>query len=148
MVNDPLSGVAGGVAGTTAMTLVLFIADAFTGFQIRPFQAIAAMVGTPDDVLVGFLLFFGAGAIAWPLLFVSFSEFLPGERGAVKGMVFATVLWTSFALAFSPALTLPGLVLYLAFTWVAHLVYGGILGEVYGRIADHDTDFVTPAEGV
>ena len=139
MVNDPLSGIAGGVAGTAAMTIVLFIADALTGFQIRAFQQIAVLVGIPGNVVLGFLLFVAAGAIAWPLLFVALCEFLPGGSDAAKGMVFASVLWISFALAFSSGLGGFSLMLYLALTWLAHLVYGFTLGAVYDRLADRLT---------
>ena len=148
MVNDPLSGIAGGVAGTTVMTLALFIADAFTGFSIRPFQEIAILVGTPDDVFLGFLVFVAAGAVAWPLLFVALCEFLPGRSDATRGAVFASVIWISFALAFSSGLGGMALVAYLALTWLAHIVYGLTLGTVYDRLADRDTHLVTPAEGI
>lgn len=148
MVNDPLSGIAGGVAGTTAMTLALFIADAFTGFAIRPFQEIAVLVGTPENVFLGFLVFVAAGSVAWPLLFVALCEFLPGGTDATKGVVFATVLWLSFALAFSSGLGGLALVVYLVLTWAAHAIYGLTLGTVYDRLADRDTHLVTPTEGV
>lgn len=148
MVNDPLSGITDGVAGTTTMTLALFIADAFTGFEIRPFEEIAVLVGTPDDVFLGFLVFVAAGTVAWPLLFVALCEFLPGGTDATKGAVFASVLWISFALAFSTELGGLALVVYLVLTWLAHVVYGLTLGTVYGRLADRDTHLVTPAEGV
>lgn len=148
MVNDPLSGIAGGVTGTTAMTLALFIADAFTGFEIRPFEEIAVLVGTPNDVFLGFLVFVAAGAVAWPLLFVALCEFLPGGTDATKGAVFASVLWISFALAFSTELGGVALLLYLVLTWLAHVVYGLTLGAVYGRLADRDTHLFVPAEGI
>lgn len=139
MVSDPLSGIAGGLAGTAVMTIILFIADALTGFQIQAFRAIAGFVGTPNDILLGFFVFVGAGAIAWPLLFVALDEFLPGDSDAVSGMVFASVLWISFALAFSPGVGGFNLFLYLALTLLAHLAYGFTLGTVYERLADRVT---------
>lgn len=148
MVNDPFSGIAGGVVATTVMTLALFIADAFTGFAIRPFQQIAVLVGTPEDVFLGFVVFVAAGAVAWPLLFVALCEFLPGRSDATKGAVFASVLWLSFALAFSTGLDGLALATYLVVTWLAHVVYGLALGTVYDRLADRDTHLLTTAEGV
>ena len=142
MVNDALSGIAGGIAGTAAMTVFLFIADAFSGFRIRSFETIALLVGIPNNLLFGFLLFAAAGTIAWPLLFVALVQYLPGGRDEIRGAVFATVLWISFALAFSSGLGGVSLVLYLVFTLVAHWVYGLILGGVYGRLADRRTSVV------
>ena len=142
MVNDALGGVAGGLAGTAAMTVLLFVADVASGFEIRSFETIAALVGIPGNLLFGYLLFAAAGVIAWPLLFVSLVQYLPGGRDEIRGAVFATVLWISFAMAFGSGLGGVSLALYLVFTLVAHWVYGLILGGVYGRFADHRTGVV------
>lgn len=141
-MNDQLSGIIGGAAGTAAMTGFLFVADAVSGFEIRSFEIVAALVGIPNDLLLGYLLFAAAGVIAWPLVFVSFVQYLPGGSDPVRGMIFATVLWLSFALAFGSGLSGLSLVLYLVFTLLAHWVYGSILGAAYGRLADRTTGVV------
>lgn len=142
MVNDQLGGVAGGFAGTAAMLVFLFVADAVSGFQIRSIEAIALIVGAPGNFALGLLLFAAAGVVVWPLLFVSLVQFLPGGSDAVRGAVFASVLWLSFAFAFGSGLGGVALALYLAFTLLAHWLYGLVLGAVYDRLAEHATGVV------
>lgn len=131
--------IAGGAAGMAIMTLILLIGEAEVRFQLGVPQAISRFVGTPGQTLLGFLLFFAVGIIAWPLLFVALERYLSrvpgGDDPAIRGMVFAVLLWVSFVILGSGGLTGTILVLYLAFTFIAHLAYGFTLGAVYERLS-------------
>jgi hypothetical protein len=127
-------GIAGGLVGASVMVLVFFAIDAVTGEPLGVFRALAALVGADGRPLVGFLFFIGAGALVWPLLFVTAGRYLPGPTEALRGIVFALVLWVGFLLAFAgPFLADP--LPFVAFTLLAHAVYGYLLGFVKEGIA-------------
>ncbi|USZ69934.1 hypothetical protein NGM10_16150 (plasmid) [Halorussus salilacus] len=138
-MNKAIRAVAGGVAGTAVLTLGLVVTDVETGYRIGIFEAIASFVGTPERLALGFALFVLAGVFAWPLVFVAVEDYLPGGPDpAVRGLLFAAVLWVAFALTGSPGVDFPLVVPYLALTLLAHLAYGYIMGAVYAQLDDVD----------
>lgn len=141
-MDDALSAMAAGAAGSAVVTLILLVTEATSGFGAHVFLILAEMVGF-QSMLLGMLFFFGGGALTWPLLYITLGRYLPGE-GPTQGMVFATILWLGFAPGFSggtvgaaaPAFIEggAGLLVYLIVTFFAHLVYGAILGAGYLRL--------------
>lgn len=134
--------VVGGFVGTAVMTLVLVAANAVTEFRFAVFSTLSETVGVPESAFVGFVLFYAAGTFAWPLLFVTIGQFLPGSRDAIRGAFFAFVLWTGFVLAFVPPVSGMALVVYAAATLLAHVAYGTTMGLVFDRYGDHHPDLV------
>lgn len=141
-MDDILSAMGAGAAGSAVVTLVLLTTQATSGFGVHVFVILAALLGS-DSVLLGLVLFFGGGMLTWPLLYITLGQYLPGE-GATRGMVFAAILWLGFAPGFSggilgaeaPAVVQggAGLLVYLLVTLFAHLAYGAILGAGYIRL--------------
>ncbi|MFC7140245.1 DUF6789 family protein [Halosimplex aquaticum] len=135
---DGVIGAAGGLVGTTLMTVVLLIGESFDVFSRSSFATVTSMVGLDGvfpEVTAGYVLFVLAGMFPWPLLFASLKEYLPGARDPVHGIVFGTALWTGFVFAFYDGYTGLALVGYLAVTLVAHWVYGIGLGAVFEYLA-------------
>jgi hypothetical protein len=129
--------VAGGVAGTAVMTLLLLLLEVETRSAMALFYVIARFVGTPASPATGFALFVLAGVVAWPLLFLALEPYLPrGPDPAARGVVFAAVLWVPFVILGRGDIGGPLLVLYVGYTLFAHLAYGFTLGAVYGRFGD------------
>lgn len=140
-MNKALRAAAGGVAGTAVLTLGLVVTDMETGYRIGIFEAIASFVGTPERLTLGFVLFLAAGVLAWPLVFLAVEDYLPGGPDpAVRGTLFAVVLWVAFAFMGSPGVGFPLVVPYLAFTLVAHLAYGYIMGAVYAQLGESEVE--------
>ena len=134
-MHDAARAVAGGVAGTAVLTTGLVITDVETGYQVGIFETIASFVGTGGEVLLGFVLFLAAGSVAWPLVFLALRRSLSSGRDpAVEGTVFGVALWVAFVLASAPGIGGVLLIPYYAFTLVAHLAYGYILGAVYAQL--------------
>lgn len=135
--------IAGGVAGTTAMAVVLLIGEAETSFAIGTPEAIARYVGFTGGALLAVLAFFLMGMVGWPLVFVAVERRLTALPGgadpAIRGVAFGIPLWVVFVLLSGPAAIegLSGelLVLHFVFTLFAHLVYGYVLGAVYHTLA-------------
>ncbi|WP_254542909.1 DUF6789 family protein [Halomarina pelagica] len=135
--NRVTSAIAGGIAGTAVLTLLLILLEVQTREQIRAFDVIARFVGTPGQTAVGFVLFVLAGVFAWPLLFVALRDYIPrGPDPAAQGTIFAVVLWIAFAIAGRGDLSGAILILYTAYTFFAHLAYGFTLGVVYGHFRE------------
>lgn len=135
MMNKATSAVAGGVAGTSVLSLLLLLIDVETRSAVHIFRAIARFVGLPGQLAVGFVLFFLAGAVAWPLVFVAVEEHIPRQDHAARGLVFALPLWAAFVVVGRGPITGALLVVYAGFTLLAHLAYGFVLGAVYGHLS-------------
>ncbi|SFC07781.1 hypothetical protein SAMN05444422_104149 [Halobiforma haloterrestris] len=129
------SAIAGGVAGTAVMSLLLLLLEVETRSALKVFYVIARFIGTPDDPAVGFALFAVAGTVAWPLLFLALEPYLPrGPDPAARGVVFASILWLPFVITGRGDIGGPLLVFFGAYTLFAHWAYGFTLGAVYGRL--------------
>lgn len=136
-MNRLTSAVAGGLVGTTLMSLVFVLMEVQTRYVIHVFNVIARFVRRPGEPYLGFLLFAIAGVVVWPLLFVALREHIPPNRDpAIQGMVLATVLWIVFVITGRGTLNGPVLAIYATFSLFAHLVYGFSLGAVYASLAD------------
>lgn len=138
-MNRPLSAIVGGGVGTTAMSVVLVLMEVQTRYVIGMFGVIARFVRLPEQLALGFALFFLVGTAIWPLVFISTERYLPlGPDPAVRGMAFALVLWIPFVVTGRGDLDGPVLVIYGAFTLLAHLVYGFVMGAVYAALVERD----------
>lgn len=136
-----VGALAGGVAGVTVLVTLLLFAAVQTRSAVPVFSVVARFVGVPGNVALGFALFVLAGAVAWPLVFLGLERYLPlWPDPAVRGVGFATALWVAFVLTGRGSLQGAVLLVYAAFTLVAHLAYGFVLGAVYGRLVDPVAD--------
>ncbi|MFB6157966.1 MAG: DUF6789 family protein [Haloferacaceae archaeon] len=115
---------AGGFVGTVLMAGGLGTAAVVGVLSPTSFAEIAELVGFPSSPLLGSALFLVGGTVTWPLLFLAFSEFLPGRLLFEKGLVFATIISTGFVVAFYTGQRGLALVGYLGFVIVAHWAYG------------------------
>lgn len=141
-----LRAIAGGVAGTALLSLLLLMLQVETRSAVEVFAAIARFVGVPGELTLGFLVFLLAGSVAWPLLFTVVERALPFEDPASRGMAFALPLWVAFVVVGRGDMNGSLLAVYASFTLLAHLAYGYTLGAVYARLADPDEIVVRRAE--
>ncbi|MFD1588030.1 DUF6789 family protein [Halorientalis brevis] len=149
IVTDGLIGAVGGLVGTAAMTIGLFVASTLNAFDMQSFAILSELTGLavifPGNALaVGYLIFLAGGMITWPLLFAATAEYLPGSKFATKGIPYGFVLWTGFVLAFAGDIgTSTGiLALYAVLTLLSHFAYGFTLGAVFDYLADRPDTLV------
>lgn len=141
-----LSAVIGGLVGMLAMLPILAglpqLLGAFRAEPVVDFASIGLVVGLEPSLPLGVAVFAAAGMVVLPLLFVVAGAFLPPRAPPhVRGVTFATLMWTGFLLAFWPGGRWPTLVLFLLLSLAAHWVYGYVLGWTVHRlvgIPEHD----------
>lgn len=149
IVTDGLIGALGGLVGTAAMSVGLFIAATIGVFDMQSIAALSRTTGLvailPGNALaIGYLIFLAGGMFIWPLLLASVGSYLPGKNFAMKGIPFGFVLWTGFVGAFASGV--PGgtvsIGLYAVITLIAHVFYGFTLGSVYDYLSDRPDTLV------
>lgn len=134
-MNRWLSAVAGGIGGISVMSVLLLLLDVETRSAVGIFDAIARFVGMGGATALGFVIFFLAGALLWPVLFVAVEDYLPGGPDpAWRGIAFSVVLWVAFLLINLGSVTGPIVILFALYTLAAHAVYGFTMGAVYARL--------------
>jgi cytochrome c oxidase subunit 1 len=115
---------AGGFVGTVLMAGGLGTAAVVGVFDLASLAELAELVGLPPNPVLGAGLFLVGGSVTWPLLFLAFSDYLPGRLLFETGLVFATIISSGFLIAFYSGQTGLALVGYVAFVLVAHWAYG------------------------
>ncbi|MFB6179241.1 MAG: DUF6789 family protein [Halorientalis sp.] len=135
-MNRPASAIVGGFVGTAVMSLILAMIEVESRYAIGLFQAIARFARVPGNLFLGFVIFAFVGTVAWPLLFLGLEHYLvPESDPAVRGIVMGVLLWVAFAIIGRGSISGVLLIVYLAFTLIAHLAYGFTLGAVYDRLS-------------
>lgn len=141
-----LRAIAGGVAGTALLSLLLLMLQVETRSAVEVFAAIARFAGVPGELALGFFVFLLAGSVAWPLLFTVVEPTIPLDDPATRGTVFALPLWAAFVVVGRGEMNGSLLAVYASFTLLAHLAYGYTLGAVYARLAQREEVVVRRAE--
>ena len=124
----------GGVAGTTAMTVMMMLIAPMMGVHMDIAASLAGMIQAPWAV--GMLAHLMMGILVFPLLYgLLLRRYLPGSV-LVRGLIWGFILWMVMEVAVMPMLGAgvfringPGMMGAVA-ALMAHLVYGGLLGWI------------------
>jgi hypothetical protein len=127
-----------GVLGVLAMAPFLALMTLVGALDPASFAGLAEIVGLGPSVPLGVALFVINGATVFPLLFLTLGPYLPGRTVGLKGIVFATVVWTGFVPGYYGAQSGVLLAVFLLVSLAAHWAYGTVLGELVERYV---TDF-------
>ena len=129
-------GVVAGIAGTAALSVLMVMKNLM---GVMPQLDVIGMLGGMMQVppAVAWLIHFMIGAV-WGLLFAVLYRHIPGGSAIVKGMVLLTGAWLLMMVMVMPmaGAGLFGMKLGMMaplMTWVLHLVFGVVMGLVYGR---------------
>jgi len=147
IVTDGLIGAVGGLVGTAALTVGLFVAASVGAFEFDSFTEISEILALEllfpgNAAAFGYVMFLLGGMTVWPLLFAATGGYLPGRKYATKGLSYGAVLWTGFVMAFYTGQAGLLLGLYLVLTFVAHLAYGFTLGAVFDYLGNRPETLV------
>jgi len=131
-------GIVAGFVATVVLSAIMVMKQTMGVMpQLDPIGMIAAMAGTHNPA-IGWIGHFVIGSVAWGVGFAIVSPFLPGPF-VVRGVIFGVGAWLMMMLVAMPmaGLGLFGLALGMMapiVTLVLHVVFGLVLGGVYGAL--------------
>lgn len=151
----------GMIAGfaATAVVAILEVAKfylsqstgAFADVRIFPL-ILAAMVGMPGSYLVGWGIHFVAGTLILGPAFGVLCPRLPTDTLVTKGILFAVGAFILMSLTVAPAAGLGMFAMAAGFPtlmWLiaTHIVFGIVMGGVYGRLVEREKRHAREMEG-
>jgi hypothetical protein len=131
-------GMVAGFAATVAVS-VMEVANLLIG----PFQSfpglLARILQMPDVPAVGWVAHFIAGGLILGPLFGILCPRLPTDTSETKGVLFAVGAWIVMMLTVAPMAGIGAFAMVAGFPTLAwmlatHIVFGVVLGGVYGRL--------------
>ncbi|HKJ82849.1 MAG TPA: DUF6789 family protein [Mariprofundaceae bacterium] len=137
-------GVIAGFAATVVLS-ALMVMKAKMGMmpEMNAIRMLTGMahhfMGTPMTPMVGWLLHFMIGTVAWGALFALLANQIPGKSPAIKGILFGTAAWLLMMVMVMPMAGAGLFGLHLGMgapvaTLMLHWVFGAVLGGLYGKL--------------
>ncbi len=131
-------GIAAGLAATVVLSMIM-VAKGMMGLmpELNVIAMLSSMMKTAP--IFGWAAHFMIGALAWGLGFVAISRMLPGSTELAKGISFGVVAWVMMMVAVMPmaGAGIFGLKMGMVapmMTLMLHVIYGAVLGLVYGKL--------------
>lgn len=145
------AGLTAGFIATVVLSLLMLIQHALGAMPaLNPIADIVQIVdrftGARLPVFAGWIGQFLIGTAAWGIAYAIIARVLPGDA-TVKGLIFGGLAWLAMMILFMP-LTGNGLfgmrlgMAVVVATLALHLVYGVVLGVVYGSLAHNRAPIV------
>ena len=138
------NGVIAGFVATIGLSAIMLMKSAMGLMpQLNVIQMLTEMgtnyVGLPASPAVGWIMHFFIGSVMWGLIFAGTAPMWPGSSYLAKGASFSVAAWLLMMIIAMPmagagffGMAL-GIMAPIA-TLVLHLIYGLILGAVYGGL--------------
>lgn len=138
-MRDIPKGMLAGLAATIVLSL-LMVLKAMIGLmpQLDLPKMLAGMMGSPDMPIIGWIAHFVIGIVIYGIAIALLDAKLPGTSQVGHGVMLGVIGWLIMMVALMPmagaglfgmnmGVTVPMM------TLVLHLIFGAILGWVYGR---------------
>ncbi len=140
-----LKGLLAGLVATLVLS-ALMVMKAMMGIMpaLDLPKMIAGMMGAPDAPLIGWVVHFMIGIVLYGVAIALLDLRLPGNSRIANGLVLGATGWLVMMLVLMP-MTGAGLfglnlgIMAPMMTLVLHLIFGAVLGWVYGRIIHQTT---------
>ncbi len=136
--------VLGGIVGTAAMTLVIFMAPMMGMPKMNPAAMLSDMLGIP--ILLGWMMHFMIGiffALSYTFILSALLKKIPGKifKGLFFGLlvfIFAQIMITILAQIMGNPMPMGDRTLMLVGSLMGHIIYGvvTILGQLYFKVTD------------
>lgn len=131
-------GIVAGLVATAVLSMIM-LAKGMMGLmpELDVIAMLSSMMNTAP--VVGWIMHFMIGMLAWGLGFVALNRFLPGRSDVSKGISFGIAAWVMMMIAIMPmaGAGLFGLKMGMAapvMTLMLHVVYGAVLGFAYSKL--------------
>lgn len=136
------NGMIAGLAATLVLSMIM-VAKGMMG--LMPELNVIAMLGSMMNTtpVIGWLVHFVIGMIAWGIGFAAFFDILPRASNLTKGISFGVAAWILMMVGVMPMAGAGffGLnmgVMAPVMTLMLHVIYGAVLGLVFGRLGIAD----------
>jgi Family of unknown function (DUF6789) len=148
-MSNLLKGIVAGGVATAVLSLAMLLIGA-TGFepQLALTRLLLALLDEPTEFMLGWILHIAIGSVLLGGLFAYVAPRLGADSPPKGGILYGVILWLVVMLVVMPAagvgyfgfqLSLLAPLVMLAL----HVVYGGVLGWIYGRLSPHHDPFTT-----
>jgi len=138
-MKDIPKGVLAGLAATVVLSL-LMVLKAMLGLlpQLDLPKMLAGMMGSPDMSIIGWIVHFAIGIVGYGVAIAALDSKLPGTSRVGHGVMLGVIGWLIMMVVLMPMASAGffGMnmgVMAPLMTLVLHLIFGGVLGWVYGR---------------
>ncbi len=131
-------GILGGLAGTAVMSALMLMKSAMGVMpQLDVIHMLSGMMGV--SAAMAWVIHFMIGAV-WGALFALSYRAIPGGGSVVKGMLFGTGAWLLMMVMVMPMAGAGFFGMNLGvmapmMTLVLHIIFGAVMGLVYGKQA-------------
>jgi len=140
-MKDLLKGMLAGLAATVVLSL-LMVLKAMIGLtpQLDLPKMLAGMMGSPDMPIIGWIVHFAIGIVVYGAAIAVFDSKLPGTSRVGHGVILGVLGWLIMMVVLMPmaGAGLFGMnmgIMAPMMTLMLHLIFGAVLGWVYGRSA-------------
>ena len=138
-MRDISKGMLAGIVATIVLSL-LMVLKAMMGLmpQLDLPRMLAGMMGSPDMPSIGWIAHFAIGIVVYGVAIAVLDSKLPGTSRVGHGVMLGVIGWLIMMVALMPmaGAGLFGMnmgVMAPMMTLVLHLIFGAVLGWVYGR---------------
>ena len=133
-------------AAATAVLSALMIMKSMMGLMpaLDLPKMIAGMIGAPDQPIIGWAVHVMIGVVGYGVAIALADGRLPGRSRILHGVLIGFVGWLVMMVMLMPmaGAGLFGMALGMMaplMTLMLHLIFGAVLGGVYGRLSHHDS---------
>lgn len=137
-------GMLAGLAATVVLS-ALMVMKAMMGIMpaLDLPRMIAGMMGAPNAPLLGWIVHFMIGVVGYGIAIVIFGNSATGAGNVMRGIAIGVVGWLIMMLMLMPMVGAGffGLnmgVMAPMMTLILHIIFGAVLGWVYGRLIGND----------
>lgn len=130
---NPVRAIIAGLAGTAAMSMMMFVAPMMGLPEMKIWEMLAAQMNA--SVAVGWAAHIMVGVVLAVAYAAVFSAKLPGAAPA-RGALFAVAPWLMAQVVMMPMMgagLFSGSAVLAMMSLMAHLVFGAVIGIVYGQ---------------
>ncbi|MDT8439707.1 MAG: hypothetical protein RQ729_11935 [Wenzhouxiangellaceae bacterium] len=138
-MNNNVAGIIAGLAATVVLS-VLMLVKGMMGVmpELNVIAMLAGQMG--GSAVMGWMAHFMIGAIIYGLAFANLQGLLPGGSVTIKGIALGVVGWLVMMVVLMPMMGAGFFALNMGMmatvaTLMLHVIFGAVLGAVYGKLA-------------
>lgn len=149
MMSRVKKGIIAGFVATVVVS-ILELGNMLLGQMFDPFPSVVArLFGMPGNLAAGWALHFVVGSLVLGSLFAIIHDRIPTRTPETKGIMFAVAAWVAmmlFITMIGDPRTFTSSAGFGTFGWmlVTHMVYGGVMGNLYARLVDRERRAAAP----